>query len=97
MKPLRVANGIVPIAQFKSEAPRWLRHVSESGEPVVITVNGKPAGVLVSPAEFDRLQERQRFMDSVEAGLADAEAGRTMTTAELRRRLAKRREQTKTR
>ena len=91
MKPLRVAQGIVPISQFKSEAPRWLRRVAESGEPVVITVNGKPAGVLVSPAEFDRLQERQRFLESVGAGVADAEAGRTIGPAELRRRLAAKR------
>lgn len=93
MKPLRVSQGIVPIAQFKSEAPRWLRHVAESGEPVVITLNGKPAGVLVSPAEFDRLLERQRFLESVTAGLADAEARRTLSTGELRKRLAQRRGQ----
>jgi prevent-host-death family protein len=91
MKPLRVSSGIVPIAQFKGEAARWLRHVAESGEPVVITLNGKPAGVLMSPADFDRMQERQRFLESVAAGLADADAGRSMTTKDLRRRLAERR------
>ena len=91
MKPLRVAQDIVPIAKFKSEAPRWLRHVAESGAPVIITLNGKPAGVLVSPAEFDRLQDRQRFLESVAAGVADAEAGRTLTSGQLRARLAARR------
>ena len=91
MKPLQVARGIVPIGQFKGEARRWLKHVSETGEPVVITQNGKPAGVLLSPGEFDRLQERQRFLESVAAGMADADAGRMMDTAELRRRLEARR------
>ncbi len=95
MKPLRVSGGIVPIAQFNGEAARWLQHVADSGEPLVITLNGKPAGVLLSPAEFDRLQERERFLESVAAGLADAEAGRTMRTAELRKRLAERRKPTK--
>jgi hypothetical protein len=47
--------------------------------------------VLLSPAEYDRLQERQRFLESVAAGIKDADAGRTMTTAQLRRRLAARR------
>lgn len=87
MKPFRVSEGIVPIAQFKSQAPQWLRHVTESGQPVVITLNGKPAGVLLSPIEFDRLQERERFIASVHEGVADADAGRLMSTAELRRRL----------
>lgn len=91
MKPLRISEDIVPIAQFKGEASRWLRRVTESKQPVVITLNGKPAGVLLSPAEFDRILERARFLESVAAGLADAEAGRVMSTAALRKRLAKRR------
>jgi prevent-host-death family protein len=53
----------------------------------VITQNGRPAGVLLSPREYDRIQERQRFLESIAAGLADAESGRTMTTMELRERL----------
>jgi len=53
----------------------------------VITQNGKPAGVLLSPAEFDRLVERERFLTDVAAGIADLDAGRTVTTKELERRL----------
>jgi hypothetical protein len=30
-------------------------------QPVIINQNGKPAGVLVSPTEYDRLTERERF------------------------------------
>jgi len=75
------------IAEFKGQAAHWLRRLAETGEPVVITQNGRPAGVLLSPSEFDRLQERQRFLESIAKGLADAEAGRLMETRELKRRL----------
>ncbi len=88
MKPLRVSKGIVTIAQFKNDAPRWLRQVAESGEPVVITLNGRPAGVLVSPEEFDRLQERHHMVESAVAGLADPKAGRSVLLAALKKRLA---------
>ena len=91
MRALKVAEDIVPVGEFKGQAARWLRHAAESGQPVVITQNGKPAGVLVSPSEYDRLTERQRFLESVALGLADAEAGRTMNTKELLRRLEERR------
>jgi prevent-host-death family protein len=91
MKPLRISQDIVPVGEFKSQAARWLRRASESGQPVVITQNGRPTGVLVSASEFDRLVERQRFLESVAAGIADADAGRVMGTTELRRRLAARR------
>ncbi len=87
MKAVQVANGIVPLGEFKAQAAKYLKRLVETGEPMVITQNGRPAGVLVSPAEFDQLQERHRFLESIAAGLADADAGRVMDSAELRRRL----------
>lgn len=87
MKPLRVSQDIVPMAEFKGQAAHWFRRVAENNQPVVITQNGKPAGVLLSPAEFDRLVERQRFLTDVAAGIAVLDAGRTVTTAELERHL----------
>ncbi len=81
----------MPIGQFKAHAARWLKRAGETRQPVVITKNGKPAGVVVSPAEFDRLQERQRLMEDISAGLADLEAGRTLTSAEVRKALRLRR------
>ncbi len=57
---------------------------------VVITQNGKAAGVLLSPPAYDELTERFRFMRTVEQGLTDAEAGRVTpheeVVAEMRRR-----------
>ena len=87
MKQVQVSEGIVPLGEFKSQAARLLRKLGDSGEPVVITQNGRPAGVLLSPREFDRIQELQRFLESIAAGLADPEAGTVTDTAELRRRL----------
>ena len=87
MKEVQISDGIVPLGEFKARAARLLKHLGESGEPMVITQNGRPAGVLVSPKEYDRIVERQRFLESIAAGLADAEAGRVVDTAELRRRL----------
>ena len=86
MKQVQVFDGIVPLGEFKARAAKLLKRLGESGEPMVITQNGRPAGVLVSPREFDRIQERQRFLESIAAGLADAEAGKVIGTAELKKR-----------
>ena len=91
MRTLRVSEDVVPIAQFKARAGRWLERARDTGHPVVITQNGKPAGVLLSPAEFDDLQERVRLFVDIAAGVADAEADRVFTTERVRRRLARRR------
>jgi prevent-host-death family protein len=90
MKPIMVSEDIVPIGEFKAQAAQWLKRTRDTAQPVVITQNGKPAAVLLSPAEYDRLSERERFLQSVAAGLDDAEAGRVMSTATLRSRLAAR-------
>ena len=90
MRLLRVSENIVPVSDFKARAADWLRRLVESSEPVVITQNGKAAGVLLSPAAYDELTERFRFTKSVEEGLADVEAGRVTPheelVAEMRRR-----------
>jgi PHD/YefM family antitoxin component YafN of YafNO toxin-antitoxin module len=57
----------------------------------VITLNGKPAAVVMSPREYDRLTYRARFLRSVEEGMAAADAGRVIDDAELGRRLEARR------
>lgn len=87
MRPIRIAQNFVPVSEFKAQAADWLRTVSETGDPVVVTQNGKPAGVLLSPQAFDELTERARFVSSVQAGLADSDAGRVHPHAEVEKRM----------
>ena len=87
MKPIQVSQDILPLGEFKTHASKALLRVRESQRPIVITQNGKPAGVLLSPEEFDRLTERDRFVVAVRDGLADAEAGRTIGDDELDKQL----------
>ena len=69
MKEVQISDGIVPLGEFKAQAAKLLKRIGESGQPMVITQNGRPAGVLISPQEYDRMQERQRFLESIAAGL----------------------------
>lgn len=76
MRALRISEDFVPVSEFKSQAAEWMRRLAEGRGPLVVTQNGKPAGVFLSPRAFDELTERARFVDAVEEGLADAQAGR---------------------
>lgn len=87
---LSVAEDIIPIGEFKAQASRLLRQVCQGARPLVITQNGRPAGVLLSPTEYDRLCARERLLESVAAGVGDADEGRLMDTDILRVRLAAR-------
>jgi prevent-host-death family protein len=85
MRPVRVSEDFVPVSEFKAQAAEWLRKAAASGAPVVVTQNGRPAGVLLSPQAFDALTERARFVEAVEEGLADSAAGRVLAHDEVRR------------
>ena len=87
MKPIQTSKNIVPIGEFKTHASRIVRGLARDNQPVVITQNGRAAGVLIAPEEFDRLTERERFVAAVERGLADSEAGKLIDEDELDRLL----------
>jgi len=91
MRTISIKNDIVPIAEFKTTLSKWFKNLQGSGHPVIITQNGKPAGVLLSPDDYDELVYRKSFLDSVDRGISDADSGKTHTTKELRAALASRR------
>jgi len=57
--------------------------MQHSHRPIIITQNGRPAGVLISPAEFDLLSERSRFIQAVQSGLEDVAQGRVVADEDL--------------
>ena len=73
---IHVAEDILAVSDFKAQASKILNGVSENGRPVVITQNGRPAGVLISPEEFDRYREREEFVMAIAEGRRDAADGR---------------------
>jgi len=77
MPNIKVSKNIIPVSEFKAHAAKWLRHINETGEPLVLTQNGKAAAVLVAPESYDDANDRDRFVAAVREGLADADAGRT--------------------
>lgn len=90
MRDIRIAEDFVPVSEFKAQAADWFRKIAETNAPVVVTQNGRPAGVLLSPQAFDELTERARFVDAVSDGLADSDAGRVQDHADVARRMNER-------
>ncbi len=94
MRAVRVSEDIVPVSDFKAQAADLLKRVADTGQPIVITQNGKAAGVLLSPSEFDKLCERAGLLEAIDTGLADEEAGRVVShgavVAEMKRRASRR-------
>jgi prevent-host-death family protein len=84
MKSISVSSDIIPVGQFKSDLAKYLKEIREKNNSLIITQNGKPAGVLISPAEFDELRQTKLFIESVSRGLTDADKGEVFSTSQLR-------------
>jgi prevent-host-death family protein len=97
MPSFRVSDDIVPVSEFKSKAAQWLRRLAKGKQTLIITQKGKAACVVLSPAAFDELTERARFVEAVEQGLADVQSGRVSShesvVAEISRRFTRQAEQ----
>jgi prevent-host-death family protein len=82
-RSFQTAEDIIPIAELKANMSAIVRELDARPRPLVITLNGKPAAVVMSPREYDLLSYRARFVDAVKEGLADTEAGRTYDSEQV--------------
>lgn len=89
MKNISVSSDIIPVGQFKSDLAKYLKEIREKNNSLIITQNGKPAGVLISPSEFDELRQTKLFLESVSRGLTDSDKGEIISTSQLRAELKK--------
>lgn len=80
---MKLSRDIQSLSVFKRDTSKFLKQMKETGEPLILTVNGKPAAVVIDPEDFELMQERERIatIAAVNRGLADFEAGR-ITEAE---------------
>lgn len=80
---LSLPDGIDSLTNFKRRTNGYLARLRKSGEPLVLTVNGKAEVVVQDAAAYQKLvdaaarAEREEVVAAVRAGLADATAGRT--------------------
>lgn len=75
--------GPVSASELATEAAALVKRVRDTGQAIVVTDGGRPAAVLVTTEEFAAYREHRCFVDAVNEGLADVEAGRVLTTDEV--------------
>jgi len=93
MKHFNVSKNIVPIGEFKASLSKWFKNVQNTGHPLIITQYGRPAGVLLSPSEYDELNHKKLFVQSVNRGISDVESGNIYSTEELKEELKRKKVQ----
>lgn len=88
-REVQVSEDIIPIAELKARLSEIIRSL-ESRRPVIVTLNGKAAAVVMSPRAYDAMAYTARFATAIREGLDDADAGRVISDDELGRQIKRR-------
>jgi prevent-host-death family protein len=90
---MKASRDIQSLSTFKRDTSKLLRQMKRTGEPLILTVNGKAAAIVHDPDRYDEyLREKDRLatIAAVKSGIADMKAGRTRPAEEVFRELEKR-------
>jgi prevent-host-death family protein len=91
---MKLNRDIHPLTDFKHHTPEFVQQLKTTGEPIVLTINGKAALVVQDAESYQKLldlAERTRTTEAIRQGLEDMRAGRGRPAdevfAEIRREL----------
>ncbi|MFI5386347.1 MAG: type II toxin-antitoxin system Phd/YefM family antitoxin [Fimbriimonadales bacterium] len=76
---------INPVTDFVRNYKAFLARIKETGNPEVLTVNGKPEYVILDAGSYEAIAnelERARFIRAVNQGIEDMRAGRGLPVDE---------------
>jgi prevent-host-death family protein len=82
---LDISRDIQSLTDFKKNTPEFLQQLKKTGEPVVLTINGRAELVVQDAAAYQKLREvaeEARVIEQIRKGLEDVRAGRTQPLAE---------------
>jgi prevent-host-death family protein len=82
---MNLSRDIHSLTDFKKHTPDFLKQLKDTGEPVVLTINGKAELVVQDATSYQRLldlAEEAKVLDGIRRGLEDVAAGRTQPIAE---------------
>lgn len=88
-------NGIESLTNFKRHTPIYLKQLHNTGDPVVLTVNGRAEIVVQDAVAYQKLTQRaaqaelQATVAALREGLADVKSGRTKPARTAIKKLAK--------
>ncbi len=64
---MNLSRDIHSLTDFKKKTPEFLKQLKETGEPVVLTINGKAELVVQDAASYQKLMDIAQHADEMES------------------------------
>ena len=84
---MNLSRDIHPLTEFKRNTAEFLAQLKQTGDPLVLTINGKAELVVQDAAAYQALLDRVEAIEGIQEGLADVKAGRTKPARQVFDRL----------
>jgi PHD/YefM family antitoxin component YafN of YafNO toxin-antitoxin module len=85
---MNLNRDIRSLTEFKHRTPEFVEQLKETGEPIVLTINGKAALVVQDSESYQKLldiAEEARVSEGIRQGLEDMKAGRTVSLDDFKK------------
>jgi prevent-host-death family protein len=74
---LDIANDIRSLSDFKRKTSELIARLKSTGDPLVLTINGRAEVVVQDAGAYQDLLDRVETIEALHRGFADVDAGRT--------------------
>ena len=84
---LDISRDIHSLTDFKKNTSEFVEQLKHTGEPVVLTINGKAELVVQDAAAYQKLRqvaEDARVLEGIRQGIEDMISGRTISLDEFK-------------
>jgi prevent-host-death family protein len=84
---LDISRDIHSLTDFKKKTSEFVKQLKQTGEPVVLTINGKAELVVQDAAAYQKLRqiaEEARVLEGIRQGIEDMNADRTISLDEFK-------------
>lgn len=87
---MKLTRDIQSLSVFKRDSSKFIKQLKKTGQPIVLTVNGKAAAVVLDPDSYEKYlrdKDRRETIEGVRRGIADMKAGRVRDAEDVFREL----------
>jgi len=84
---INVTEDLCPVSDFRADTAAFISKIKSNKRPLVLTQHGKCAAVVISSESYQAMIDKMDLLEEIARGEADIAAGRTISHAELKKRI----------
>jgi prevent-host-death family protein len=90
MSKLKPSRDIQPVTEFRANAAQFIEQVRETREPVILTLHGRSAAILLDVDAYEALLDELALLRDVRMSETQVAAGKGLSHAAVAKKLRSR-------